>query len=55
MPLLWAMIISNLKTQHGNGVLVVVRVRESLIHGEGEQFIKFNTKMGRGERLYEKS
>ena len=28
-----------LKISHGNRVLVVVRARESLVHGEGEQFI----------------
>lgn len=30
----------HLKIQHGNGVLVVVGDRESLLHGEGEQLIR---------------
>lgn len=44
-----------MKIPHGNRAPVVVRVRESLIHGEGEQFIGLNTKLERSERLYEKS
>ncbi|SJN27964.1 hypothetical protein FM107_05490 [Sphingobacterium sp. JB170] len=28
-----------LNIRHGNGVPVVVRARESLVHGEGEQLV----------------
>ncbi|KAA6446988.1 hypothetical protein CHH86_14305 [Bacillus paralicheniformis] len=31
--------VKALNIQYGNGVLIVVRDRESLSHGEGEQFI----------------
>lgn len=30
-----------LNIQYGNGALVVVRARESLVHGEGEQLITY--------------
>ncbi len=40
---------------HAGGALVVVRDRESLSHGEGEQFILSYTTLERSVRLYEKS
>jgi hypothetical protein len=36
---LW-LLVQTMKTRHGDGVLVVVRGRESLPHGEGEQVIQ---------------
>ncbi|HAF32542.1 MAG TPA: hypothetical protein DCS36_08760 [Sphingobacterium sp.] len=44
-----------LNIRYGNGVSVVVRARESLVHGEGRQLILFNTINGKCERHYEKS
>lgn len=44
-----------LNIRHGNGVPVVVRARESLVHGEGEQLIFFNMNYGKCERHYERS
>jgi hypothetical protein len=44
-----------LNIRHGNGVPVVVRARESLVHGEGEQLISFDTIKGKCVRHYEKS
>lgn len=43
MPIM-AMVQRYLNIQYGNGVSVVVRDRESLLHGEGKQFIQFNTR-----------
>ncbi|SBW00555.1 conserved hypothetical protein [uncultured Dysgonomonas sp.] len=40
---------------HGNGVSVVVRARESLVHGKGRQLIFFNTINGKCVRHYERS
>lgn len=39
-----------LNIRHGNGVPIVVRARESLVHGEGEQLVFFNIILGRCER-----
>ena len=39
--------------RYGNGAAVVVRAGESLVQGEGRQFI--NTINGKCERHYEKS
>lgn len=36
-----------LNIRYGNGVPVVVRAEESSVHGEGGQFIRFNTTKGR--------
>ncbi|RQO35393.1 hypothetical protein DBR39_18935 [Chryseobacterium sp. KBW03] len=44
-----------LNIRYGNGVSVVVRARESLVHGEGRQLISFSTNNGKCERHYEKS
>lgn len=41
--------------QYGNGVSVVVRARESLVHGEGKQLVSFNAKQGGCVRHHEKS
>ena len=41
--------------RHGNGAAVVVRARESLVHGEGRQLIFINTINGKCVRHYEKS
>jgi hypothetical protein len=37
--------------QYGDGVPVVVRARENLVHGEGEQLVKFNTRREGAEAL----
>ena len=39
--------LEGLNIQYGDGVPVVVRDRESLLHGEGEQFIEFNIEIGK--------
>ncbi len=39
-----------LNIRQGNGASVVVRTRESLVHGEGKQLIFFNTNKGKCER-----
>ncbi|RZK33907.1 MAG: hypothetical protein EOO61_14490 [Hymenobacter sp.] len=44
-----------LNIRYGNGASVVVRARESLVHGEGKQLIFFNTHKGKCVRHYEKS
>lgn len=44
-----------LNIRHGNGASVVVRARESLVHGEGKQLIFVNTIKRKCERHYEKS
>jgi hypothetical protein len=36
--------------RHGNGVPVVVRARESLVHGEGEQLVSPKIINGKCER-----
>jgi len=44
-----------LNIRYGNGASVVVRARESLVHGEGKQLILFNANKGKCVRHYEKS
>ena len=44
-----------MKIRYGNGATVVVRARESLVHGEGWQLTFINTINGKCERHYEKS
>ena len=44
-----------LNIRYGNGAAVVVRVRESRIHGEGRQLVSLAIMKGRCVRHYEKS
>ena len=44
-----------LNIRHGNGAAVVVRVRESRIHGEGRQLVSSTTEKGRCVIHHEKS
>ena len=44
-----------LNIRYGNGAAVVVRVRESRIHGEGQQLVSLTITKGRCVRHYEKS
>ncbi|PGP64509.1 hypothetical protein CN998_26890 [Bacillus cereus] len=41
--------------QYGNGAFIVVRARESLVHGEGRQSVRLKMKLGRCERHHAKS
>ena len=44
-----------LNIRYGNGAVVVVRERESRLHGEGQQLKYFNMNLGRCVIHYEKS
>lgn len=44
-----------LNIRYGNGAAVVVRMRESRIHGEGRQLVSLTTEKGRCVIHHEKS
>lgn len=44
-----------LNIRYGNGAAVVVRARESRVHGEGRQLVSLTTEKGRCAIHYEKS